>query len=62
VETQEGGDLTPDWTHVVAVDRNVLFVRRDGVFAVAHINSAGQLVETQVGSYMTPDWTHIVAV
>lgn len=42
--------------------RDVLFVRIDGLFAVAHIDSAGELVETQVGDDATIDWTHIVAV
>ncbi|MGH3511629.1 MAG: hypothetical protein ACRDRB_05055 [Pseudonocardiaceae bacterium] len=42
--------------------RNVLFVRNDGLFAVAYINTAGELIETQVGDDATIDWTHIVAV
>ena len=42
--------------------RDVLFVRNDGLFAVAHIDSAGELVETQVGDDATTDWTHVVAV
>jgi hypothetical protein len=42
--------------------RDVLFVRIDGLFAVAHIDSAGELVETRVGDDATIDWTHIVAV
>jgi hypothetical protein len=42
--------------------KDVLFVRNDGLFAVAHIDSAGELVETQVGDDATTDWTHVVAV
>ena len=42
--------------------RDVLFVRHDGEFAVAHVDSAGELVETRVGDDATPDWTHVVAV
>ena len=39
---------------------DVLFVRNDGLFAVAHIDSAGELVETQVGDDATIDWTHVI--
>ncbi|MGB9281261.1 MAG: hypothetical protein WCB57_14425, partial [Pseudonocardiaceae bacterium] len=62
VETHVGHDATLDWTHVVAVGKDILFVRNDGQFAVAHINTAGELVETQVGNDATPDWTQVVAV
>ncbi|MBA2472730.1 MAG: hypothetical protein H0V41_11010 [Pseudonocardiales bacterium] len=41
---------------------DILFVRNDGLFAVAHIDSAGELVETDVGHDATLDWTHIVPV
>ncbi len=37
--------------------RDVLFVRNDGEFAVAHIDSAGELVETHVGDDAAVDWT-----
>ncbi len=41
---------------------DVLFVRNDGQFAVAHINTAGELIETYVGNDATPDWTQVVEV
>jgi hypothetical protein len=40
---------------------DVLFVRNDGVFAVAKIE-VGQLLETQSGTNAAPNWTHVVAV
>jgi len=39
----------------------LLFVRNDGLFAVANIQ-AGQLVTTQSGAGLSPNWTHVVAV
>ena len=39
----------------------VLFVRNDGVFAVAHIDDSG-LALTQSGDNAAHDWTHVVAV
>jgi hypothetical protein len=41
---------------------DVLFVRKDGAFAVAHINGVGELVETHLGDDATLDWTHLVPV
>ncbi len=41
---------------------DILFVRNDGLFAVAHIDTAGELVETDVGDDATLDWTHVVPV
>ena len=40
----------------------VLFVRNDGVFAIGHIDGAGQYVETQSGANFTTNWTHVVPV
>jgi hypothetical protein len=62
IATQDGKSAAPDWTHVVPVGNNVLFVRNDGLFAVSHIDGAGHLIATQDGNSAAPDWTHIVAV
>jgi hypothetical protein len=44
------------------VGTNILFVRNDGVFAVAHIDEAGGLALTQDGTNAAKNWTHVVAV
>jgi hypothetical protein len=41
---------------------NVLFVRKDGLFAVSHINDSGKLIATEDGTSAAPNWTHVVPV
>ena len=41
---------------------HVLFVRKDGLFAVSHIDGSGHLIATQDGTGAAPNWTHVVAV
>jgi hypothetical protein len=40
---------------------NILFVRDDGLFAVAHIENGG-VAMTQSGDNAAKDWTHVVAI
>ena len=44
------------------MESNILFVRKDGVMAVGHIDQNGQFAQTGSSSGGTPDWTHVVAV
>ena len=47
VQTGSSTGGTPDWTHVVAVSANILFVRNDGTMAVGHIDGAGVRADRQ---------------
>ena len=45
------------------LESHVLFVRKDGLFEVGHINETdGRYVVTENGMGFSPNWTHVVAV
>jgi hypothetical protein len=62
VDTGEQATVTPNGDATFTEEKNLLFVRNDGLAAVGHIDAKGHFVNTEARSDFAPNWSHVVAV